>query len=715
MSESQDVVPPTPQEILEAALTYARAGLKIYPVDIRGLKPDGKKDVYVPVPWKARSSDDLHQVRHWWADEFPGYGIGVDMEKSRLAVADADVKDGVDGIARLEAEVLRRDGWSAVSRTPSDGVHVWYRDPDGRMGSGANIFGTKEAPSGVDGRGVGGTIFMPPTFVPGYGQYTWPDGIPDFESLPDVPAKLVAACPPGGKAKSTQYDAPEYAAVRSAAQGPFMTSTQGAAASGTHADRTMTIEQAQARLMPLWETVRDTRSPNGLWQAVAAFARAAAHYQCFWDRAAIERMVLHAYAEGGHGYTELDSGDVRAISSAYAMQAQARALGDLDDGWEAVPEPATLEQAIAETAATPEGLDAVEALLAEMKKPAELVDRPPQPYLVKSLLNLNSVSWLIGAPGSRKSFVALDMAGHVARGLPWQGLKVRQGRVVLIVAEGAGGIGGRMKAWELEHGPMGEEVFVLLRPIQTSNAAAWAVLVEACRRIGPALVVVDTQARVTVGMEENSAKDMGVFVDAVSAIQRVTGACVMPIHHTGRNGGDARGSSALDGAQDTELKVVANTEPLRGELRVEKQKDLAEREPIKLAFKVHFVGVDEDGDKVTSLAVAGADAFLAAETAPEEAEPWEAGHADVIVQLFKVLRDQGRKGGLTKAEARTAIVERFYGGQPKALNKSTFYTGWDRAQEKVSGGGDPVMVRTGGARWTVDEDALASMPAKVQG
>ena len=31
--------------------------------------------------------------------------------------------------------------------------------------------------------------------------------------------------------------------------------------------------------------------------------------------------------------------------------------------------------------------------------------------------------------------------------------------------------------------------------------------------------------------------------------------CVLTVHHTGRSGGDARGSSAIDGAQTTELKV----------------------------------------------------------------------------------------------------------------------------------------------------------------
>jgi hypothetical protein len=357
----------------------------------------------------------------------------------------------------------------------------------------------------------------------------------------------------------------------------------------------------------------------------------------------------------------------------------------------------------------------VEALLAEMLTPEQIKARPPKKYLIKGLLHLDTESWLIGAPGSRKSFVALDMAGHVAAGREWQGRKVTPGTVIIIAAEGAGGLGARYAAFELEHGyPMPAGVLVLPRPVQATNTAAWRVLVEACRRKGPALVVIDTQARVTVGLEENAAKDMGVYIAAMAAIRMATGACVMSVHHTGRGGGDARGSSALDGAQDTELKVVALAEPLTGELRIEKQKDLPEGMAVPLRFKGHMVGLDDDGDPITSLALCGPDGWAEAAGRPEEQEAWETGHAAVIVQIFKVLRDQGETGGLTKAEARHSVVERFYADNPRALTKSTWYSGWDRALAKESAGGDRVMVNVRGEKWTVDPLALASMPARDQ-
>lgn len=357
-------------------------------------------------------------------------------------------------------------------------------------------------------------------------------------------------------------------------------------------------------------------------------------------------------------------------------------------------------------------VDPVQALLDEMIGPDVILTRPRPKYLVKGLLTQDSASWVIGAAGSKKSFVVLDIAAHVARGMPWQGLKVAQGKVVLVVAEGAGGISLRIAAWQKRYGPMSDDVYILPRPVQSGRPEKWAVLVEACRRIKPVLVVLDTQARVTVGLKENDATDMGIFIDAIGAIREATGACVMPVHHTGRSGGDARGSSALDGAQDTELKIVRLSE-LTGRLVVEKQKDLPERDPIALTFDVVDLGVDDEGDPVDSL-VLTLDPFQSASRgAPEMPEEWETGYGEAQVRLYKILRDQGGDVGLTKAEARGVMVERFYGGDAGRLLKSTWATAWTKCREAVAQSGDPVMVNPSGEKWTVDPVALADLPPRT--
>lgn len=378
--------------------------------------------------------------------------------------------------------------------------------------------------------------------------------------------------------------------------------------------------------------------------------------------------------------------------------------------------------------------DEVDALLAEMLGPEELIAQRPPRHLVRGLLTLDSESWLIGEPGSKKSFVALDIAAHVALGMPWQGRKVTQAPVVLIVAEGAGGIGKRVDAWGRTYGEgLTKEVFrVLPRPVQARDTVAWAVLVRACERIKAGLVVIDTQARVTVGLEENSATDMGVYVDAARAIRGATGACVLTVHHTGRRGGDARGSSAIDGAQDTELKV----KPVRqayAQILTEKQKDIEPALPIKIKFKSVDLGQDEEGDPVNSLVLVPNGQWLEGEMDDEslgalnaeqareinpfsirsEPEEWTKilTHHNARVQrwLLQALADVARGHGLTQGEWKRLVEEK--------VGKIAEWSNWNTPFQVITDGtGRPCSsgVVTKGAtadRWTVDTVALDALKA----
>ena len=459
--------------------------------------------------------------------------------------------------------------------------------------------------------------------------------------------------------------------------------------------REFTVTEALAFVAPALEALRSARDGEINVRLNAAAVQMAHFGPEFWSREAAERQLYDAL-----GQTDYDGRTWKATDTV----ASGWRAGEGD--WRATlrQEPAAaLEQAT--EMAEP---DAVEALLAEMLDPEQLELLPPPRPLIDGVMSLDSEVWLIGPPGSKKSFVALDMARAVSTGQPWQGRATHQGLVVVIAAEGASGIGKRIKATKKRYGSFGR-VKVLPRPVQAKDVAAWGVLVKACARLEPVMVIIDTQHRVTVGLEENSATDMGYYIAAVGAVRRATGAGIITLHHTGRRGGDARGSSALDGAQDTELTIVPGDDKLRATLKVTKQKDLEEGEPIDLRFAVETVGVDERGQDVTSLAVLPADAWRGQEAEPEAPEPWEYGHAAVIVQIFKILRDQGGHAGLTKSEARAAVVELHYGGDAKRLPKSTWYTGWDRAREKVSASGDQVMVNVGGQRWTIDPIALANL------
>ncbi|MDO0937140.1 AAA family ATPase [Streptomyces sp. DG2A-72] len=214
---------------------------------------------------------------------------------------------------------------------------------------------------------------------------------------------------------------------------------------------------------------------------------------------------------------------------------------------------------------------------------AELDQRPDPVPLISGVLYQDSIAWMYGKPGSGKSFAALDMACCVAAGgMAWQGHPTETGPVVFLVAEGISGTGKRKRAWEEEHG-ITTGVLFLPVPVQLLNGIDLGALLLLLTEIQPVLVVIDTQARCTIGVNENDNGAMSNVVAAVDQIRTATGACVLLVHHSGRSGENLRGASALDGAATTVIKVSKDSMYI--ELVSEKQKDVPDFEPVLLRTK----------------------------------------------------------------------------------------------------------------------------------
>jgi hypothetical protein len=206
---------------------------------------------------------------------------------------------------------------------------------------------------------------------------------------------------------------------------------------------------------------------------------------------------------------------------------------------------------------------------------------PAAEPLISGLLYRNALTWVVGKSGHGKSFVALDMAGCIATGQPWQDHDVTRGPVLYVIAEGVTGIRQRVRAWEESYGRRMADVQWLPMAVQASkDRGEWRHLIALAAELGPELIVIDTQARVTVGMEENAAKDMGEFVDQLEKLRAATDACVYVVHHQGRNGEHMRGSSSLDGAADTVLQVSKDEDLIT--IKNTKSKNTEEHEDITL-------------------------------------------------------------------------------------------------------------------------------------
>jgi len=193
---------------------------------------------------------------------------------------------------------------------------------------------------------------------------------------------------------------------------------------------------------------------------------------------------------------------------------------------------------------------------------------PDPQWLVDGLLPEDSFTVVFGAPGSTKSFLALDVACCVATGTPWQGKTVRPGQVMYCVGEGLRGMKWRIESWILAHPDADtdlleenlviiEDVPRLLEKTQAATLLNTALeMVEETPAVPLQLFIIDTLARSLVGGDENSAQDVGLAIDACEKVRKATGATALVVHHTGVDGTRERGSTALRGAADTSIAVT---------------------------------------------------------------------------------------------------------------------------------------------------------------
>jgi len=95
--------------------------------------------------------------------------------------------------------------------------------------------------------------------------------------------------------------------------------------------------------------------------------------------------------------------------------------------------------------------------------------------------------------------------------------------------------------------------------------------INAIAKHKPVLVVVDTLARTLIGGEENSNKDMGIYVDTCGLLTRTIGCAVLLVHHVGKSGYGPRGATSLPASSDQTIELVAEDDVIR--VKYAKNKD----------------------------------------------------------------------------------------------------------------------------------------------
>ena len=229
----------------------------------------------------------------------------------------------------------------------------------------------------------------------------------------------------------------------------------------------------------------------------------------------------------------------------------------------------------------------------------DIMMMPPTPWLIQDFIPENSMTMIYGSPGSGKTFLALDMALHIAHNKEWHGKNVRPGLVIYIAGEGVGGLRKRLKAWNQAHkNEPGLGLRIVPLPIGLLDEDEIQALIQTIQQIkndlDVRLVVFDTVARCMAG-DENSAQDMGLAIKAMDKIRETFKCAVMPIHHSGKDRDrGARGSTALIGAVDVSLRVDRQDDILL--LSTEKQKDAEAQEQVVFHSRVITLEENEEYD-----------------------------------------------------------------------------------------------------------------------
>ena len=561
---------PSPVDLstpLAWALRYAEAGWHVLPLEPRGKQPLGR---LVPRGMLDASTDpDL--IRKWWTAA-PAANIGIALAQSGLVAVDVDPRNGgTETFEQLQADhgSLRSE---VMAYTGGGGEHHVFVVPSGVH---VSLPGTLGA--GVDLK-ANGYIVVEPSIHPSGKAYGWEasssplDGVAP-SPLPDWLRNLRAAAAPLPARDDKPVDARQAKDAREA------------------------LYVLDADDYQQWVHAGMALHSTGWGQAAYAMWCAWAQQSDKFD-ATVSRKKWASFRDPGERGVGLTLAWVFAEAQRQGWVNPAKMVREAEPPeWVDAHLPDEFTEAPEKKAASADGLPLM--TLAQLQEKAVNIS-----WLVKGAVPLESLGVLFGASGTFKSFVALDLALHIAHGMPWMGRKTKQGPVIFIAAEGGAGLWRRIEAWHRERGINWQDAPIYVLPIAVDLTTDCARVVEAAAALSvvPLLIVVDTMSQTFSG-EENSATEVAAYMRELGMWFRESWMCaVMVIHHSGHVASERpRGSSTIRSNVDFMFGVHRDEKEMLATLSCHKQKDGEAFKDEMFALSVFELGLDEDGDTITAL------------------------------------------------------------------------------------------------------------------
>ena len=231
--------------------------------------------------------------------------------------------------------------------------------------------------------------------------------------------------------------------------------------------------------------------------------------------------------------------------------------------------------------------------------------------LVNGMIAPNTLCCFYAPPGTGKTFLALDMAAHIARGIEWHEREVEQGGVVYIGLEGRTGVRRRIKALKKE-GLITDETPLVVSPSfldmrSQENIKNWISQVKEqleSRNETIKLVIIDTLMRAMSGGDFNSGTDMSSAVARGQELIEGLGCTVLIIHHCGKDTAKKElGHTSFRAALDSSIFLSQEGGLIK--VQSSKQKDMQDDSDQDIYFKLKrvHIGFTEKGKDLWSCVV----------------------------------------------------------------------------------------------------------------
>lgn len=491
--------------------------------------------------WKDLATDDPAQIEYW-ASMWPGCNWAVHTGPSGLAVLDVDGQAGEDTLFAIQLE----HGELPETRehtSPRGGRHLIFA---GDIAPTVAKIGPK-----LDTRGRHSYILIPPSVFEGkpYAlSHDWP-----IQNLPDWIGELAGRNREAVQATGTvQLDSrsavgrAERLLLDYVARGHVAVQGQGGD------DRTyavcaevLNLGLSEDKAFELIDTIWNT------------------HCQPAWDAEELRAKIANA---GRYAQNETGAWAVPPVRDRISHPA--------------------LDKLMDENAAQAPRRE--ELARFDWMDEDRFSTMPPPVWLIPDMLTRESIAMLYGPSGHYKSFLALNIAARVAQ----------LGECAFYVA--AEGIARMARqdfpAWKLAYGEENPIPFFMQEdmPVATDGmdyrAFADSIKVAAKAAGKPVgIIILDTLNNAMIGLEENSAKDTAVLIQAAKFLKRAFNCVVMLVHHTPKDGSEPRGSSALYAAFDTVMRVNSDEDVKLARIFITKQKT-SEKRKLPFCFEGRKVG-----------------------------------------------------------------------------------------------------------------------------